>query len=239
MLERVFYELVDDIDRVLAEHKGSEFLATLAKRYGLSHVAYLGINLPKQEGKDAYITTTYSDKWVRRYVAQQYVKIDPVIQVGLQGILPLDWQMVRDTNRVVKRFFGESREFDVGRQGLSFPIRGMHGETAMFSINSHVTDAEWAKIKKEYMRDFQILAHHFHTHILESLGVDENATVHFTNREIECLKWAAAGKSVWETSRILGITERTVSLYLETARTKIGAVNKTQAVAKAIRENLI
>jgi DNA-binding CsgD family transcriptional regulator len=115
----------------------------------------------------------------------------------------------------------------------------MHGETAMFSINSHVTDAEWAKIKKEYMRDFQILAHHFHTHILESLGVDENATVHFTNREIECLKWAAAGKSVWETSRILGITERTVSLYLETARTKIGAVNKTQAVAKAIRENLI
>ena len=239
MLDGIFHELVDEIDKVLEEHKGSEFLATLAQRYGLSHVAYLGINLPKQEDKEAYITTTYSDKWVRRYVSQHYVRIDPIIQVGLQGLLPLDWHTVRDTNPVIKRFFGEAGEFGVGRQGLSFPIRGVHGETAMFSINSHVSDAEWSKLRKEFMRDFQVLAYHFHTHILEEIGATGDEVPRFTERELECLKWAAAGKSVWETGRILGVSERTVTFHLENARVKMRAVNKIQAVARAIRENII
>ncbi|HXF55299.1 MAG TPA: LuxR family transcriptional regulator [Hyphomicrobiaceae bacterium] len=239
MLGRVFYDLVDEIDKVLQEHKGSEFLATLAQRYGLSHVAYLGINLPKQDDKEAYITTTYSDKWVRRYVSQHYVRIDPVIQVGLQGLLPLDWQTVRDSNPAIKRFFGEAGEFGVGRQGLSFPIRGLHGETAMFSINSHVSDAEWRKVKKEFMRDFQILAYHFHTHVLEEIGKLDEGPRQLSPREIECLKWAAAGKSAWETSRILGISSCTVEFYLEAARVKLNAVNKVQAVAKAVRKHIL
>lgn len=38
---------------------------------------------------------------------------------------------------------------------------------------------------------------------------------------------------------ILGIQESTVAFFIEQVRVKLGAVNKTQAVAKAIRMKLI
>lgn len=60
-----------------------------------------------------------------------------------------------------------------------------------------------------------------------------------TMREIECLAWAAQGKSEWEMSRILGISEHTAEKHLINARVKLGAVNRAHAVATAIRRGLI
>ena len=36
-------------------------------------------------------------------------------------------------------------------------------------------------------------------------------------RELDCLKWTAAGKTAWEASVILGISEQTVRFHLNTA----------------------
>ena len=60
-----------------------------------------------------------------------------------------------------------------------------------------------------------------------------------SGRERECLKWAAAGKSSWEISRILGLSENTVTGYFKAATAKLGCVNRTQAVAEAIRTGQI
>jgi DNA-binding CsgD family transcriptional regulator len=58
-------------------------------------------------------------------------------------------------------------------------------------------------------------------------------------REKECLQWAAGGKTIWETSRILKISERAVRLYLDIARHKLECLNKTQAVAKAVALGIV
>lgn len=58
-------------------------------------------------------------------------------------------------------------------------------------------------------------------------------------REIECLLLASAGKSEWEISRILGISEHTSEKHLMSAKTKLGAVNRVQAVAEALRRGYI
>jgi DNA-binding CsgD family transcriptional regulator len=60
-----------------------------------------------------------------------------------------------------------------------------------------------------------------------------------TPREIECLRWCSRGKTNWEISRILGLSERTVEHYLSRANRKLGTANRTQAVAYAHKENLI
>ncbi|WP_416352828.1 response regulator transcription factor [Nitratireductor aquibiodomus] len=56
-----------------------------------------------------------------------------------------------------------------------------------------------------------------------------------TPREKECLQWAALGKSEWEVSQILGISEHTAEKHLLNAKTKLGASNRVHAVAEAIR----
>jgi len=60
-----------------------------------------------------------------------------------------------------------------------------------------------------------------------------------TPRERETLIWAAAGKSAADTGDILGITERTVTAHITSACQKLDAVNKTQAVARALQYRLI
>ena len=57
-------------------------------------------------------------------------------------------------------------------------------------------------------------------------------------REIDCLKWMAAGKTAWEVSTILGISERTVRFHLNAAREKLQCTTTTQAVAKAVSQQL-
>ena len=53
-------------------------------------------------------------------------------------------------------------------------------------------------------------------------------------RELECLAWAAQGKTYGEISTMLGISFGTVKTNLDIARFKLGAVNVTHAVALAI-----
>lgn len=60
-----------------------------------------------------------------------------------------------------------------------------------------------------------------------------------TPREIEVLNWVAQGKSAWEVGEILNIAKRTVDEHVQTAVHKIGAVNRTHAVAIAVRDRII
>ena len=48
----------------------------------------------------------------------------------------------------------------------------------------------------------------------------------------------AAGKTAWEVGTILGISERTVRFHLNAAREKLQCTTTTQAVARAVSEQL-
>jgi DNA-binding CsgD family transcriptional regulator len=238
MLGEIFYEFIDSMGAVATKKDGCELLRTIADRYGLTNAAYLAINIPTLTEQQAYGVTTYNPDWVSRYVSENYIRLDPVVKHGMMGLLPLDWGSLRGKHRRIDRFFDEAGEYGVGKQGLSFPIRGAHGETALFSVNSNESSLEWGKRKRALLRDMQIFAYHFHCQILESEGV-RFAGVTLTAREMDCLKWASEGKTSWETGEILGIRSTTVEFYIEQARVKLNAMNKVQAVAKAIRVRAI
>jgi LuxR family quorum sensing-dependent transcriptional regulator len=59
-----------------------------------------------------------------------------------------------------------------------------------------------------------------------------------TRREREVLAWSAQGKSAWEIGELLQLTKRTVDEHARTAMRKLGAANRTHAVAIAIRRRL-
>jgi DNA-binding NarL/FixJ family response regulator len=63
--------------------------------------------------------------------------------------------------------------------------------------------------------------------------------VHLTNRGKDVLTWVGRGKTSAEIAMILGLSERTVNFHCERATRRLDAVNRTQAVAKALAEGLI
>ncbi|MBX9590256.1 MAG: helix-turn-helix transcriptional regulator [Hyphomonadaceae bacterium] len=98
---------------------------------------------------------------------------------------------------------------------------------------------DWHGQKKAIQREFQVLASYFHQHILRIYGNDAESQILVSARELDCLKWVAAGKTAWEASVILGISERTVRFHLNAAREKLNCLTTTQAVAKAVSQQLI
>jgi len=58
-------------------------------------------------------------------------------------------------------------------------------------------------------------------------------------REFDCLLWAGEGKTDWEISVILGISRPTVAKHIASAREKLDAVNKTHAIAIAMRLKIL
>ena len=60
-----------------------------------------------------------------------------------------------------------------------------------------------------------------------------------TLREREVLWWASQGKSALDIAEILRINKRTVDEHVQNAVRRLGASNRTQAVAIALRERLI
>lgn len=60
-----------------------------------------------------------------------------------------------------------------------------------------------------------------------------------TKREVEILRWLSEGKSSLEISIILNICESTVKFHVNNTLAKLHASNRTHAVAKALRQQLI
>jgi DNA-binding CsgD family transcriptional regulator len=60
-----------------------------------------------------------------------------------------------------------------------------------------------------------------------------------TGREREVLGWVVQGKSAWEIGEILRIKKRTVDEHVQRATRKLGAANRTQAAAIAIRDRIV
>lgn len=58
-------------------------------------------------------------------------------------------------------------------------------------------------------------------------------------RELDCLRWSAAGKSSEEIAVILDLSSHTVNSYMRSAIEKLDVVNRVQAVATACRLRLI
>jgi DNA-binding CsgD family transcriptional regulator len=76
-------------------------------------------------------------------------------------------------------------------------------------------------------------------HVVLSKGPLPLKRISLTEREKECLLWAAEGKTGWEIGNIVNISERTVTFHLQNAAQKMGVVNRQQAISRALSMGLI
>lgn len=70
-------------------------------------------------------------------------------------------------------------------------------------------------------------------------GVGASPSPVLTPRERECLRWIAAGKNSSEVGTILDISAHTVNSYMKNVISKLGVVNRAQAVGIAFDLSLI
>lgn len=63
--------------------------------------------------------------------------------------------------------------------------------------------------------------------------------VRLNDKERDILTWASAGKTGWETAKILELSPSTVNFYFKGIYRKLGVNNRTQAVSEALSQGLL
>jgi DNA-binding CsgD family transcriptional regulator len=221
-----------------------DFAAVIRKivdSYGLRNAIYWCPTFRGRAVDDPFLVMTYEQEWKAHYLRSNYAAVDPVVNTGARSLLPVDWAKLDRSNRKVVKMFNEAREAGVGAQGLTIPIRGgENGAWGLFSVTSNESDAEWASRRREIVSDLVLVGYFMHqkAYELHTSGefIDLNA---ITRRETEALAWTGEGKSVADIATLMSISTETVKAHLDSARFKLGALNRVHAVAKAIRHGII
>ncbi|HEX2255765.1 MAG TPA: LuxR family transcriptional regulator [Afifellaceae bacterium] len=212
------------------------FIHRVRETYGVKHVTYMSFLKSRSGEVTPYLKTTYRPEWVGRYITMSYMSIDPVVENGFGRVLPFDWGDLDTSETPIRQLFGESIEFGVGRNGLTIPVLGDRTR-GMLAITSDESPRDWNGRRAALIKDFQLIAGFLHVKAFADSPPSERTPL--SRREIECLQWAALGKTDDEISGILGLSRLTISSYIKSARYKLGCINRVSAVAKAIKLHLI
>jgi DNA-binding CsgD family transcriptional regulator len=228
-------EIVTQITEAASLVAMQKIAFSICKVYNLANMAYHALYIPGAKVFNPILVLTYDPGWIARYKDNDYFRIDPVVLCGTKSFLPLDWSHLDRENSVARGFFAEADKFDVGRQGITLPVRGAGGERALFTITVNMSAREWNKRRIDYMKEFQMIAHYMHDRIVILSGYrDAKPRPMLSAREMTCLEFTAQGAAVKQIAGRLQITDRAVRLFLSSARAKMDCATIHQAVAKAV-----
>ena len=234
---------MEKLDRILEGLQRAEGLEelqsateNLREYFGIAHVVYHWVN----SAGERFGAGTYSSEWVDRYLEMDYLRMDPVIFGCFQRFTPVDWKQLDWSSKAARAFYKEAISYGVGNQGYTIPIRGPKGQFALFTTNDSCEDADWAGFIERHGRNLMIIAHEFNTRALEmESGGELVQTPTLSPRELSAMTYLAKGFSRAQAAEELRISEHTLRVYIEAARHKLGALNTTHAVARALSSGII
>ena len=181
------------------------------------------------------INITYPSEWLNLYVTKKYYQIDPIVGENFNKFKLQYWTDTYRKNIPPKDFLFNAEDFGLKR-GYTYGARNLKGtEGSIFSVSSPSLE--------RHNRTETILTHlipHIHQALTRILGNHPiKNKINLSARQKEVLNWLKLGKSTWDISKIIGISERTVNFHSDIIIQKLDVVNRTQAVAVAIGQGLI
>ncbi|MGX1100768.1 autoinducer binding domain-containing protein [Amorphus sp. MBR-141] len=178
--------------------------------------------------------------WSSLYQSRAYLATDPILAFAERRVDPFTWRDVRDAGEggaAQTAFFEEAAGFGL-TDGIAIPVRRLSAAPAVAVF----AGAAEACTAPKAMALLQVVSTNAHARLTGAVVHAVPATAErgtLTRRERECLQWCAEGKTSWEISQILSISQHTADWYLASAGRKLGAANRLHAVAEALRRGLI
>jgi DNA-binding CsgD family transcriptional regulator len=175
---------------------------------------------------------TRHEEWTRHYLEQDHVRFDAVVHEGFRTSAPFTWSEVyrrRNVDSREKRIQDERSAMGL-KEALVVPIYEGRGFAGAVSVSCE--EPPDLQSRQALTMGCVFLHHRLIAMQSETYGDDAG----LTRREVECLNWAAEGKSDWEIGKILRISSKTVNYHIENVKRKFGVATRVQAIVVALRQ---
>ncbi|MBD9555529.1 LuxR family transcriptional regulator [Ensifer sp. ENS03] len=219
----------EDIRRVIAQ---------VADSYGFR--GFLVLAIPETESNSLSVNalmTNYPAAFLKGYDSAGLINGSPVIQRLRRSTIPFTY----DAHQLARRRADGKGDaavcvFEQANmpRGLYLPVHDASGHRAAIAFGG-----DRPVVSNDELQELNLWAGVLYSKYLEVRDRDKRGAGSLSRREVECLRWAAAGKTTSEMAKILALSEYTVNHYLNRATRKLDSVNRVQTVAKAVRAGLI
>jgi LuxR family quorum sensing-dependent transcriptional regulator len=181
----------------------------------------------------------WTKEWAKLSDQKGFTANSFAITEARRRMSPFTW---RDVPKARPLSAGEREVWDTAlawgwNNGFVLPVHGPGGYFATVSMASPECDLDLGGDNRLHLQMIATLAHE-RCRVLANLASDESPLVTMSARELECLRWVAAGKTDWEIGVILSISATTVKSHVDAARAKLGARTRAQAVARLVLAGL-
>jgi LuxR family transcriptional regulator, quorum-sensing system regulator BjaR1 len=230
---RLAFDLVDEFDRHSTPEDVVDSMSLALKRFGFT--SFLVVDIPEAIGdaKPTFLLNGWPAAWAERYQREHYYKDDPIAAQCRRAVDPFEWSQVKydaDRHPRAVEVMNAGREHGL-HEGFVIPIDRNTGTMSGVTMAGEHPDFE-----PRAKRAMHFIGLYAHQKAISLLGRDNGTQqkIDLTEGEREVLTWTAVGKSSWEISVILNMSEAGVTWRLKQAMTKLNASNKTQAVVNAM-----
>jgi LuxR family transcriptional activator of bioluminescence operon len=185
------------------------------------------------------------EEW-RQLCREHDLDTDPLLRRARREITPILW---RDFAPHEPVWVARARKLGFAT-GVTQPVHGPDGQWGLFSFVKSRGGSQAEREIRAVLAKCQLMTGFVHeaveritrTQLFPIVNLEQQKESRFwglTERERECLDWAAAGNTTPEIATTLQLSGRTVAFHLANARRKLGAVNSSNAISKAISLGLI
>jgi DNA-binding CsgD family transcriptional regulator len=183
------------------------------------------------------VNVSYPEEWVRTYIDKNFAPRDVVVQEHFNTFRPFCWEDAYARRKQSPEILSMTRDMRISK-GYTHGVQTSvgTGSGSLFSFCGESMPRE-----ERINRILEYAVPHLHQaflRVLHASGPTHRAAV-LSAREQEVLEWLKYGKTSWDISVILGISERTVNFHVYNVMNKLGASNRTQIVSIALHLGLI
>ena len=231
--------LVPGADAIASAGDPAGVILDWARGLGFDGVSYFAPAHAPSAPREPASWSTWGERWQQAYRDSGYASVDPRLVATAGQSLPCLWDggMIVARGRL-RRFLDDAAREGI-RSGVAIPIGTAHGR-AVVAFDSSVAPVTPSRRAAIHARLGELLwtAHAVHAtrHVDPppaapgAIGANDA----LSGREQECLAMSARGLTSRDIAAKLGIASRTVDFHVGRAIVKLAALNRHEAIAKAV-----
>ena len=215
-----------------------ETFASLARSFGFDGFSYIVVGGPTSQPRIVEHWTSCGAAWTARYAARGYHLVDPRVTLTRNRSVPVAWGgSAGEHDRRTCEFLYDAGRHDL-RGGIAWSASDARVGRAVVAWDARHADAAPLSIRLGTVALLAAVVHEaLVAHCKTAPPARSSATL--TERERECLALVARGMTSADLGVKLGITTRTANFHIGNVMTKLGAVSRGEAIARAIAANLV
>lgn len=234
-LHRIVFEIVEKIDNAQTVSEAAQSLMSALQPWGALWLGMTDTQGAPRKAGDSHgplVAVVAPDGMFDSTAGQFILDNNPMPETARLRQRPFTWKTAPLRTKALYGAFWEAMGEMGAKEGVLVPMIN-RGAAAGVSVALSVDELE--------PRDRRALEFACYAFIdkVRALSPVEQDMPSLTPRERDCLAFVAEGKTNWEISVILGISENTVRQHVESCRLKLNATTRAQAVARFIMAGLM